>query len=87
MESLNSVIRVVRDLNGTSIKFIVGEHPTIPHSCEYFLRFSSKVCGSPTVRPYIEEVYKIIKKWLGNHVQFWHEINETGDYYQWGYYD
>jgi hypothetical protein len=32
-------------------------------------------------------VYKIAKKWLGDRVQFWHEMNETGDHRQWGYYD
>ena len=86
-ESLDSVVRVVRDSNGISIEFMVGEQPTIPHSCEYFLRFSSKVSGSPTVRPYIEGVYKIAKKWWGDRVQFWHEMNETGDHQQWGRYD
>jgi len=32
-------------------------------------------------------VYKIAKKLLGDRVQFWYEMNETGDHRQWGYYD
>jgi hypothetical protein len=88
-ERRDSVVRVMPKSNGAYIEFMVGEHPIIPYSCEYFLRFSSKVSGSltATAKPYIKGVYKIAKKWLGDRVQFWHEMNETGDHRQWGYYD
>lgn len=32
-------------------------------------------------------MYKIAKKYFGSRVHFWHEMNETGDERQWGYYD
>jgi hypothetical protein len=55
---------VVRELNGAYIEFIIGEHPTIPHNCDHFLRFSFKVSGSLTAatNPYIEGTCKITKK-------------------------
>lgn len=71
---------------GVYIEFMVGEHPTIPHNCEHFLRFSSKVSGSSAAQPYIDGVHKIAKNWLGDCVQFWHEMVETGDQSQWGCY-
>jgi hypothetical protein len=85
----DSVVRVVPKSNqGAYIEFMVGEHPTIPYDCEHFLRFSSKVSGSLTqAESYIKGVYKIAKKWLGDCVRFWHEMNEVGDHRQWGYYD
>jgi len=88
-EGRDSVVRVVPRSNGAYIDFMVGEHPTIPNSCEYFLRFSSKVSGMGTVaaKPYIEGVYRIAKTWLGDRVHFWHEMNETGDHRQRGYYN
>lgn len=62
--------------------------PSNPDRCEYFLRFSSKVSGRLTApaRPYILNVYKIAKRHFGSRVHFWHEMNETGDERQWGYY-
>jgi len=71
---------------------MVGECPYMPVNpdrCDYFLRFSSKVSGRLTTpaEPYIEGVYKIAKKYFGSRVHFWHEMNETGDERQWGYYD
>ena len=74
------------------IWFMVGEclyMPGNPDRCDYFLRFSSKVSGRPTTpaEPYIRSVYKIVKKQFGSSVHFWHEMNETGDERQWGYYD
>ena len=32
-------------------------------------------------------MYRIAKKWLEDRVQFWHEMNETSDHRQWGYYN
>jgi hypothetical protein len=60
----DSVIRVMPKLNGAYIEFIIGEHPTIPHNCDHFLRFSFKVSGSLTAakNPYIEGTCKIMKK-------------------------
>ncbi|RDL31902.1 uncharacterized protein BP5553_09304 [Venustampulla echinocandica] len=72
---------------GVYIEFMVGEHPTIPYNCEHFLRFSSKVSGRSTARPYIDGVHNIAKKWLGDRVQFWDEMTETYDHRQWGRYD
>lgn len=73
------------------IRFMVGECPQMPSSaygCNYFLRFSSKVSGQLTTpaKPYITQVYQIAKKHFGKNVHFWHEMNETGDEQQWGYY-
>ena len=84
-ERCNSIVRVVPTSSGAYVEFMVGEHPIIPYSCEHFLRFSSKVSGSLTAaaEPYIKGVYKIAKKWLGDRVQFWHELNETDDHRQW----
>ena len=36
---------------------------------------------------HIRNVHKIAKKHFGSKVHFWHEMNETGDERQWGYYD
>jgi hypothetical protein len=74
------------------IWFMVGESPHIPgnpNRCDYFLRFSSKVSGrlKTPAEPYIRSVYKIAKKYFGSRVHFWHEMDETGDERQWGYYD
>ena len=69
------------------IEFLVGEHPLIPYTCKHFLRFSFKVSGSSEAKPYIRGVYNITKKWLGNRVQFWHELYETGDQRQLGFYN
>ena len=74
------------------IWFMVGECPHIPGNpdhCDYFLRFSSKVSGRLTTpaEPYIRSVYQIAKKYFGSRVHFWHEMTETGDERQWGYYD
>ena len=73
------------------IRFMVGECPHMPSNpdrCDYFLRFSSKVSGRLTTpaEPYIRSVHKIAKKHFGSRVHFWHEMNETGDERQWGYY-
>lgn len=83
----DSAVCVESEWKGVYIEFMVGEHPSIPHNCEHFLRFSSKVSGSSTARPYIDGVHRIAKKWLGESVHSWHEMNETGDHRQWGYYD
>jgi hypothetical protein len=74
------------------IRLMVGECPHMPGNpdrCDYFLRFSSKISGRLTTpaEPYIRNVYKIAKKYFGSRVHFWHEMNETGDERQWGYYD
>ncbi len=74
------------------ISFMVGECPRMPSNpdrCDYFLRFSSKISGHLTTpaEPYIRNVYKIAKKHFGSSVHFWHEMNETGDEREWGYYD
>ncbi|KAG9494754.1 hypothetical protein J7337_013893 [Fusarium musae] len=74
------------------IWFMVGECPHLPsnpNTCDYFLRFSSKISGGLTspAEPYIRGVYKIAKKYFGGRVHFWHEMNETGDERQYGYYD
>ena len=74
------------------IRFMVGECPQMPSNpdrCDYFLRFSSKVSGNLTTcaEPYIRNVYKIAKKYFGSTVHFWHEMIETGDEQEWGYYD
>lgn len=73
------------------IRFMVGECPQMPSSpyrCNYFLRFSSKVSGQLTTpaKPYIVDVYQIAKNHFGSSVHFWHEMNETGDERQRGYY-
>lgn len=74
------------------IWFMVGECPHVPRNpdrCDYFLRFSSKISGRLTApaEPYIRNVHKIAKKHFGTRVHFWHEMNETDDERQWGYYD
>ena len=74
------------------IQFMVGECPQMPSHpdrCNYFLRFSSKISGGLTTpaEPYIRNVYKIARKHFGSRVHFWHEMNETGDERQWGYYN
>ncbi len=79
------------DYSKDCIRFMVGECPHMPSSserCNYFLRFSSKISGQLTTpaKPYIRDVYKIAKKHFGSSVHFWHEMNETGDERQWGYY-
>jgi hypothetical protein len=68
----DSVFCVTSKSEGAYIKFMVGKHPIIPYSCEYFLRFSSKVSGRLIVaaEPYIRGVYKIAKIWLGDRVHF-----------------
>lgn len=75
--------------DGAYIVFPVGEHPRIPFRCEYFMRFSSKVSSNSTAatEPYIRGVFKIAKNWFSDRVHFWHEMNETDDHRQWGYYD
>jgi hypothetical protein len=80
------------DYSKDCIRFMVGEGPHMPSNpdrCDYFLRFSSKISGHLTAsaEPYIRNVYKIAKKHFGNSVHFWHEMNETGDKSQWGYYN
>ena len=74
------------------IHFMVGECPHMPSNpnrCDYFLRFSSKIRGRLTTpaEPYIRSVHEIAKRHFGSRVHFWHEMNETGDERQWGYYD
>ena len=74
------------------IRFMVGECPHMPGNpdrCDYFLRFSSKVSGRLTTpaEPYIRSVYKIANKYFGSRVHFWHEMAETGDERQRGYYN
>jgi hypothetical protein len=74
------------------ISLTVGECPHMPHNpdhCDYFLRFSSKVSGHLTTPadPYIRNVHKIAKKYFSSRVHFWHELCETGDERQWGYYN
>lgn len=73
------------------LEFMVGECPRMPRSldrCDYFLRFSSKVSGGLTAHaePYIRGVHKIAKKYFADRVNFWHEMCETGDARQFGYY-
>lgn len=80
------------DYSKDCIWFMVGECPHMPSNpnrCDYFLRFSSKISGHLTTpaEPYIKDVYQIAKKHFGSRVHFWHEMNETGDERQWGYYD
>ena len=75
-----------------NVWFMVGECPHMPSNidrCDYFLRFSSKISGRLTTpaAPYIRSVHEIAKKHFGSRVHFWHEMNETGDERQWGYYD
>lgn len=75
-----------------NICFMIGECPHMPNNpeqCSYFLRFSSKVSGGLTTpaEPYIRSVYKIAKKHFGNRVHFWHELQETDDQRQWGWYN
>ncbi|KGQ02859.1 SET domain-containing protein 5 [Beauveria bassiana D1-5] len=72
--------------------FMVGECPHMPSNpdrCNYFLRFSSKISGRLTTpaEPYIRGVHSIALRYFGSRVHFWHEMNETGDERQWGYYD
>lgn len=74
------------------IGFMVGECSHMlsnPDRCDYFLRFSSKISGHliTPAEPYIKSVYKIAKKYFGSNIHFWHEMNETGDERQWGYYN
>ncbi|KAL7789962.1 hypothetical protein V8C37DRAFT_385691 [Trichoderma ceciliae] len=73
------------------IQLMIGEGPQMPSSperCNYFLRFSSKVSGRLTraAEPYIRGVYKIAQKHFGSRVHFWHELNETDDWRQRGFY-
>ena len=75
-----------------NVWFMVGECPHMPSNidrCDYFLRFSSKISGRLTTpaAPYIRSVHEIAKKHFGSRVHFWHEMNETGDERQWGYYN
>ncbi|UPK91944.1 hypothetical protein LCI18_002879 [Fusarium solani-melongenae] len=75
-----------------NICFMVGECPHMPSDperCNYFLRFSSKVSGGLTTpaEPYIRSEYKIAKEDFGSRVHSWHELRETGDERQWGWYD
>ena len=74
------------------IRFMVGECPGIPHnpdSCDYLLRFSSKVSGHLTTptKPYISGVHEIAKKYFGRRVHLWHELWETEDERQLGCYN
>ncbi|RYP25149.1 hypothetical protein DL765_000030 [Monosporascus sp. GIB2] len=89
------VLQLPEDLGGFPnkhyIQFMVGECPRMPANpdcCDYFLRFSSKVSGRLTAcaEPYIKDVHQIAKKYFGDRVHFWHELNESGDEKQWGYY-
>ena len=73
------------------IYFMVGECPHMPSNpnrCDYFLRFSSKVTGRLTApaEPCIRGVHRIARKHFGSRVRFWHEMNETDDERQWGWY-
>ena len=73
------------------VTFMVGEGPRMPYNhnhCDHFLRFSSKVSGNLTApaKPYILSVQKIAKKYFGSRVHYWHELCETDDERQWGYY-
>ena len=88
-ERCNGILRVVPMSAGAYIEFMVGEHPTIPYSCEHFLRFSSKVSGSRGSQQNrtLKGVYRIVRKWLRDRVQLWHEMNETSDHRQRGHYD
>lgn len=62
--------------------------PKNPDRCDNFLRFSSKVSGNITfpAKRYIMEVRDIAEKHFGSRVHFWHELCETDDQRQWGYY-
>jgi hypothetical protein len=78
--------------NKVHLSLMVGECPHMPYDpdhCCYFLRSSSKISGHLTTpaEPYIRDVHKIAKKYFGSRVYFWHELCETGDERQWGYYD
>jgi len=82
----------ILELNDAFIQFMVDECPQMPrhpNRCNYFLRFSSKISGvlSAPAKPYIQGVYGIAKRHFGGSVHFWHEMKETGDEQQWGYYD
>jgi hypothetical protein len=74
-----------------NVRFTVGEGPHMPFNpnhCGRFLRFSSKISDHLTVpaERYIREVYQIAKNFFGSRVHLWHEMNETGDERQNGYY-
>ena len=74
----DSVVRVNAESEESYIEFEVGEHLHLPHRCEHFLRFSSKISGRSLAEPYIRGVYKIAKQRLGGRAYFWHEMNELG---------
>ena len=80
------------DSDGMYIVFMVGEGPSFPSNpehCNYFLRFNSKVSGNLTLcaRSYIDDVFRIAKEHFGRRVRYWHNLSETDDERQWGYYD
>ncbi|KAL3294521.1 SET domain-containing protein 5 [Colletotrichum asianum] len=77
-----------------NISFLVGEIPHMPYAaqrCNYFLRFSSKVSGqlAAPAEPYIRQVFGIAKKYFGDRVRFWHDLDEDISkddcygYYEW----
>ncbi|KAL6876617.1 hypothetical protein J3F83DRAFT_726463 [Trichoderma novae-zelandiae] len=73
------------------IQVMIGECPAMPSNpehCNYFLRFSSKISGGLTApaEPYIRHIRQIATKHFGVRVHFWHEMCETGDEKQYGFY-
>ena len=79
------------ELDANNIRFMIGECPTVPENpdrCDLFLRFSSKVSGHLTrqAEPYIKAVCRMARRHCGDRVHSWHELNETDDEQQWGFY-
>lgn len=78
------VATIISTKNGAYIEFGVGERPRlpyVPHMCNHFLRFSSKVSGGSTARaePFIRGVLRLARKVFGDRVKPWHEVWDTED--------
>lgn len=90
---LNDVTYIYKDdpnfnRDGATIKFRVGEHPTLPENGRIFRRFSSKITGScGSVEPYISRVSHIAKQHFPNQVHPWHEALDEYGVYTWSEVD
>ncbi|KAL2045097.1 hypothetical protein ABVK25_012238 [Lepraria finkii] len=89
---LDEIVRTYNDVYDKDGRRLDGKVLEMPIDSKYskdcitFMVGESGTLTTPA-EPYIRNVYKIAKKYFGSSAHFWHEMNETDDEQQWGYYD
>lgn len=81
----DKVTRLVSTSSQDYILFEVGDGPTIPSECQYFLRFSATLSGPITDRaePYIRKVCDIAQKYFPERAVYWTEGYAGKPLYEW----